>query len=94
MTNILNRIAPTIWTRLFLLILTTVFLTWVVVGVAFFWFGTAQSVVEGLGSRQVPKLMNATRLSSHAAELAMLSNRILSAQKPDPEGQETALRAS
>ena len=94
MTNILNRIAPTIWTRLFLLILTAVFLTWVVVGVAFFWFGTAQSVVEGLGSRQVPKLMNATRLSSHAAELAMLSNRILSAQKPDPEGQETALRAS
>lgn len=94
MSSLWNRVAPTIWTRLFVLILTVVFLTWVVVGVAFFWFGTAQNVVEGMSARQLPRLMNATRLSSHAAELAMLSNQILSAQEPDPDTQEVALRTS
>lgn len=94
MSTLWNRLAPTIWTRLFLLILMAVFITWVVVGVAFFWFSTAQNVVGGLSTKQVPRLMNATRLSSHAAELAMLSNQILSAQNPDPENQEIALRAA
>ncbi len=94
MRAIWNHIAPTIWTRLFLLILTAVLLTWAVVGVAFLWFGTARTVVDELSARQVPRLMNATRLSSRAAELAMLSNRILTAEAPDPTLQEAELRRS
>ena len=94
MRAIWNHIAPTIWTRLFLLILTAVLLTWAVVGVAFLWFGTARTVVNELSARQVPRLINATRLSSRSAELAMLSNRILTAEAPDPTLQEAELRTA
>ena len=94
MRAIWNHIAPTIWTRLFLLILTAVLLTWAVVGVAFLWFGTARTVVDELSARQVPRLINATRLSSRSAELAMLSNRILTAEAPDPTLQEAELRTA
>lgn len=94
MRAIWNHIAPTIWTRLFLLILTAVLLTWAVVGVSFLWFGTARTVVDELSARQVPRLINATRLSSRSAELAMLSNRILTAEAPDPTLQEAELRTA
>ncbi|MGC9367959.1 MAG: ATP-binding protein [Paracoccaceae bacterium] len=89
-----DRVAPRIWTRLFFLILTAVLLTWTVVGVAVYSLGAAQSVVTGLGADQVPRLMQTTRLSASAADLAMLSNRILSAEETDPKALEATLRAS
>lgn len=92
MTTLWKRLAPTIWAQLFLMVLAVVLVTWAVVGVAFYWFGTAQKFVQEMSAEQVPLLLNATELSSHAADVAMLSNRILTSPSPNVAVQEAALQ--
>lgn len=92
MKRILDRIVPKIWTRLFLLILMAILLTWAVLGIAFYWLGATQSVVRELNTNQVPQLMQTSLLSIKTADLASLSNRILYTQDADPIDLENALR--
>lgn len=94
MKQIWDRIVPKIWTRLFLLILMAILLTWAVLGIAFYWLGATQSVVSSLSAEQVPRLMQTSLLSSKTANLALLSNRILYTQDADPEELENALQVS
>lgn len=94
MKRIWDRIVPKIWTRLFLLILMAILLTWAVLGIAFYWLGATQSVVNSLSTEQVPRLMQTSLLSSKAANLALLSNRILYTQDTDPQELENALQVS
>lgn len=89
-----DRVVPKIWTRLFLLILMAILLTWVVVGIAFHWLGNARSVVSELGANQVPRLAQTSRLSAKAADLAILSNRILSVDQNASGDLEEVLRSS
>ena len=94
MKRVLDRIAPKIWTRLFILILMAILLTWAVLGIAFYWLGAAQTVVGELNTNQVPRLMKTSLLSAKTADLASLSNRILYTQEADPDSLEDALRSS
>ena len=78
MKRLWDHIAPRIWTRLFLMVLVAILLTWIVLGAAFYWLSSAREVITGLSATQVPNLAQTTRLSAKTADLAMLSNRILS----------------
>lgn len=89
-----DRVVPKIWTRLFLLVLMAILLTWVVVGIAFHWLGNARNVVSELGANQVPRLAHTSRLSAKAADLAILSNRILSVDQQASGDLEEVLRSS
>ncbi len=94
MTRLWDHIAPRIWTRLFLMVLAAIFLTWVVVGASFYWLGSARAVVSDLSATQVPKLAQTTRLSAKTADLAILGNRILSDSTATPAALDTMLKAS
>jgi len=87
-------VAPKIWTRLFLMILMAILLTWMVVGIAFHWLANARLVVSDLGTNQVPQLAQTSRLSAKAADLAILSNRILSVDQQNSGSLEDVLRSS
>jgi len=89
-----DHIAPRIWTRLFLMVLVAILLTWIVLGAAFYWLSSAREVITGLSATQVPNLAQTTRLSAKTADLAMLSNRILSDNAEASEALETMLKAS
>ncbi|WP_026479022.1 ATP-binding protein [Ahrensia sp. 13_GOM-1096m] len=71
-----------------------ILLTWAVLGIAFYWLGATQSVVNSLSAEQVPRLMQTSLLSSKTANLALLSNRILYTQDADPTELENALQVS
>ncbi|GHE87997.1 hypothetical protein GCM10016455_05020 [Aliiroseovarius zhejiangensis] len=94
MRRLWDHIAPRIWTRLFLMVLAAILLTWIVLGVSFYWLGSARSVVTDLGTTQVPKLTRTTRLSAQTADLAMLSNRILSDRSEGSAVLDKKLRTS
>ncbi|MFK7902496.1 MAG: ATP-binding protein [Nitratireductor sp.] len=94
MIKIWDKIAPKIWTRLFLFILMSVLLTWSIVGITFYWLGTAQNVLHVLSTEQVPRLMQTSLLSAKTANLAALSNRILYTQGNDSKKLESELRVA
>lgn len=94
MIRFIDRFAPRIWTRLFLLVIATVLSTWVVVAIAFYWLGTARKVVGDLGRNQVPRLIHTSELSAKATDLAIFSNRLLYTQGAETRELEEALRGS
>jgi C4-dicarboxylate-specific signal transduction histidine kinase len=94
MKQLWDRVAPKIWTRLFLMVVAAILLTWIVVGASFYWLGYARQVVTDLSTFQAPRLAQTSRLSAQTADLAMLSNRILSESATTPENLETMLKAS
>lgn len=94
MKRLWDHIAPRIWTRLFLMVLAAILLTWIVLGAAFYWLSSAREVITDLSTTQVPNLAQTTRLSAKTADLAMLSNRILSDDAETSEALETLLKAS
>ncbi|MCI2395162.1 ATP-binding protein [Aliiroseovarius sediminis] len=94
MRRLWDRIAPKIWTRLFLMVVAAILLTWIVVGASFYWLGSARGVVTNLSTTQVPRLAQTSRLSAKTADLAMLSNRIQADGAERPEVLEAMLRNS
>ena len=76
------------------MVLAAILLTWIVMGAAFYWLGSARAVVEDLSAAQVPKLAQTARLSAKTADLAMLSNRILSGSARAPGALDTMLASS
>lgn len=94
MKRLWDQLAPRIWTRLLLMVLAAILLTWIVMGASFYWLGSARAVVIDLSDAQVPKLAQTTRLSAKTADLAMLSNRILSDNGATPEALESMLKTS
>ena len=94
MKQLWDRVAPKIWTRLFLMVVAAILLTWIVVGASFYWLGNARLVVTDLSTVQAPRLAQTSRLSAQTADLAMLSNRILSEGATTPDNLETMLKAS
>lgn len=94
MKRLWDHIAPRIWTRLFLMVLAAILLTWIVVGASLYWLGSARTVVTDLSAAQVPNMAQTTRLSAKTADLAMLSNRILSDDAATPEALEAMLKVS
>lgn len=71
-----------------------ILLTWAVLGIAFYWLGTAQTVVGEINRDQVPRLMQTSLLSIKTADLASLSNRILYTREAAPGDLEKTLRIS
>ncbi len=94
MKRLWDHIAPRIWTRLLLTVLAAILMTWVVMGAAFYWLGSARAVVADLSATQVPKLAQTTRLSAKTADLAMLGNRILSGSAERSGALDAMLKSS
>jgi len=72
-----EMVMPRIWTRLFILILAAVVLTWIVVGFSVQALLDARTVVTDLETKQVPQLTQTSQLSAQVADLAVLSNELL-----------------
>lgn len=81
-----------IWTRLFLMIVTAILLTWGVVGLALFLLSTAREVVNDVIRDDVPRVIDTARLSATTADLGLLSNRLLRANEADLDAVEEELR--
>lgn len=94
MKRLFDRLLPKIWTRLFLMIVTAVLLTWAVIGVALYWLGNAQTLVHTFSTEHTPRLMQTTDLAAQASDLAVLSNRILYSNADTPNTFENDLRVS
>ncbi|WP_417244044.1 ATP-binding protein [Celeribacter sp.] len=94
MMRLWNRVAPKIWTRLFLMVTAAIVLTWIVVAASFYWLNNARLVVTDLSTVHAPRLAQTSRLSATTADLAMLSNRILSEGGETPDDLETMLKTS
>lgn len=94
MKSLWDHIAPRIWTRLLLMVLAAILLTWVVMGAAFYWLGSARALVTDLSVAQVPKLAQTARLAAKTADLAMLGNRILSGSTGPSVATDAILKAS
>ena len=84
MKRLFDRLLPKIWTRLFLMIVTAVLLTWAVIGIALYWLGNAQALVHTFSTEHTPRLMQTTDLAAQASDLAVLSNRILYSNADTP----------
>lgn len=76
------------------MVLAAILLTWIVVGASLYWLGSARAVVTDLSAAQVPKLAQTSRLSAKTADLAMLSNRILSGSGEAPAALDAILKSS
>lgn len=76
------------------MVLAAILLTWIVMGAAFYWLGSARVVVSDLSAAQVPKLAQTARLSAKTADLAMLGNRLLSGSAGNSAAFDAMLRAS
>ena len=76
------------------MVVAAILLTWIVVGASFYWLGYARQVVTDLSTFQAPRLAQTSRLSAQTADLAILSNRILSESVTTPENLETMLKVS
>ncbi|WP_112322861.1 sensor histidine kinase [Oceanibium sediminis] len=72
-----EKVVPRIWTRLFILTLAAVVVTWVVTGFSVQALRYARNVVTELETDQVPTLTKTSRLSVQVADLAVLSNELL-----------------
>ena len=94
MKQLWDRIAPKLWTRLLLMVVAAILLTWIVVGASFYWLGTARVVVTNLSAIQAPRLAQTSRLSAQTTDLAMLSNRILSESATTPDNFEEMIKTS
>ena len=94
MKRLFDRLLPKIWTRLFLMIVTAVLLTWAVIGIALYWLGNAQTLVHTFSTEHTPRLMQTTDLAAQASDLAVLSNRILYSNADTPNTFENDLRVS
>ncbi|RKT30986.1 two-component system C4-dicarboxylate transport sensor histidine kinase DctB [Roseovarius halotolerans] len=94
MKRLFDRLLPKIWTRLFLMIVTAVLLTWAVIGIALYWLGNAQALVHTFSTEHTPRLMQTTDLAAQASDLAVLSNRILYSNADTPNTFENDLRVS
>ena len=60
-----------IWTRLFLMIVTAILLTWGVVALALFLLTTAREVVNDVIRDDVPRVIDTARLSATTADLGL-----------------------
>ena len=94
MKRLFDRLLPKIWTRLFLMIVTAVLLTWAVIGIALYWLGNAQALVHTFSTEHTTRLMQTTDLAAQASDLAVLSNRILYSNADTPNTFENDLRVS
>ena len=81
-----------IWTRLFLMIVTAILLTWGVVALALFLLTTAREVVNDVIRDDVPRVIDTARLSATTADLGLLSNRLLRANEANLDAVEEELR--
>ena len=77
MKGFFEKVMPQIWTRLFILTLAAVMLTWIVVGFSMQTLRYASGVVKELETDQVPRLTQTSQLSAQVADLAVLSNELL-----------------
>lgn len=83
-----------LWTRLFLLILGVVVITWIVVGLALFLLGSARQTVDRFVLDDVPSVIQTAHLSALTARLVLESNQLLRATTPQSNLLETNLRAT
>ena len=81
-----------IWTRLFLMIVAAILLTWGVVALALVLLSTARDVVNDVIHDDVPRVIDTARLSAKTADLGLLSNRLLRADEADLDAVEEELR--
>ena len=77
MKRFLERTIPRIWTRLFILTVLAVLLTWIVIALAIQALQDARSVVSEISTTHVPDLTQTSQLSAQIADLAILSNELL-----------------
>jgi len=89
-----DKFIPKIWTRLFLMIVVAILLTWIVIGASYYWLGNARLVVSNLSTVQAPNLAQTSRLSAQTTDIAMLSNRILSEGSTSSSNLEALLKTS
>lgn len=68
---------PRIWTRLFVLTILAVVLTWIVIGLSVRALQEADIVVAELDKTHIPALTQTSDLSAQVAELAIRSNELL-----------------
>ena len=87
----LQNIFTKIWTRLFLMIVTAILLTWGVVALALFLLSTAREVVNDVILYDVPRVIDTARLSATTADLGLLSNRLLRAREANLDAVEEEL---
>ena len=87
-----NIFRTKIWTRLFLMIVTAILLTWGVVALALFLLSTARKVVNDVILDDVPRVIDTARLSATTADLGLLSNRLLRANEANLDAVEEELR--
>jgi hypothetical protein len=89
-----DKFIPKIWTRLLLMIVVAILLTWIVIGASYYWLGNARLVVSNLSTVQAPNLAQTSRLSAQTTDIAMLSNRILSEGSTSSSNLEALLKTS
>ncbi|PXW77812.1 two-component system C4-dicarboxylate transport sensor histidine kinase DctB [Ruegeria sp. P4] len=77
MKRFLERTIPRIWTRLFILTVLAVLLTWIVIALAIQALQDARSVISDINTTHVPDLTQTSQLSAQIADLAILSNELL-----------------
>ena len=92
MPSLQNIFRTKIWTRLFLMIVTAILLTWGVVALALFLLTTAREVVNDVIRDDVPRVIDTARLSATTADLGLLSNRLLRANEANLDAVEEELR--
>ena len=92
MPSLQNIFRTKIWTRLFLMIVTAILLTWGVVALALFLLSTAREVVNDVILDDVPRVIDTARLSATTADLGLLSNRLLRANEANLDAVEEELR--
>lgn len=77
MKQFLEKRMPRIWTRLFVLVVLAVMLTWLVVGLAMRALQDARAVMGALDTTHVPALTRTSQLAAQVSDLAILSNELL-----------------
>lgn len=77
MKHVFERWMPRIWTRLFLLTLLAVALTWGVIAMAVRALQEANNVIIEIDTAHVPALTETSQLAAYVAELAIRSNELL-----------------
>lgn len=77
MRRIFERWMPRIWTRLFLLTVLAVVLTWGVIALSVRALQEAKTVITEIDTTHVPALTETSQLAAYVAELAIQSNELL-----------------
>ena len=94
MPSLQNIFRTKIWTRLFLMFVTAILLTWGVVALALFLLSTAREVVNDVIRDDVPRVIDTARLSAATADLGLLSNRLLRTKEANLDAVEKELRST